>query len=48
MAAAGPSEVLASAVPVTLADGSGMAFDARGRHDLKGFDRPLELYALLS
>ena len=47
MAAAGPSEVLASAVPVTLSDGAGLRFDPRGPHDLKGFDRPLELYALV-
>jgi class 3 adenylate cyclase len=46
MAAAAPSEILASAVPVAIADGTELRFVARGPHQLKGFDRPLELYAL--
>jgi class 3 adenylate cyclase len=48
MALAGPSEVLASSTTVALADGAGLAFEDRGRHELKGLDRPLELHRLLA
>lgn len=47
MALAGPSEVLASAATVGLADGVGLSFENRGRHELKGLDRPIELHLLL-
>jgi class 3 adenylate cyclase len=47
MALAGPSEVFASAVTVGLADGSGLAFEARGSREIKGLDRPIEVYRLV-
>ncbi len=47
MALAGPSEVLASAVTVGLADGSGLAFEAKGSREIKGLDRPIEVYRLV-
>jgi class 3 adenylate cyclase len=46
MALAGPSEVFASALTVGLAEGSGLAFDSRGPQEVKGLDRPIELYRL--
>ena len=47
MSLAGPSEVLVSSSTRSLVDGSGMAFEPRGRHALKGFERPVEVEALL-
>ena len=47
MALAGPSEVFASAVTVGLADGSGLAFEAKGSREIKGLDRPIEVYRLV-
>lgn len=47
MALAGPSEVLASAITVGLADGSGLAFEARGAREVKGLARPVEVYRLV-
>ena len=46
MALAGPSEVYASAGTVGLADGSGLTFDPQGERDIKGFDRPIEVFKL--
>jgi class 3 adenylate cyclase len=46
MALAGPMEVYASALTVGLADGSGLAFEARGEREVKGLDRPIEVYRL--
>jgi class 3 adenylate cyclase len=46
MAAAGPGEVLASRTTRDLAVGSGLEFDPRGAHSLKGLAEPVELYAL--
>lgn len=46
MALGGPSEVLVSAVTRALAEGSGLRFEERGRHQLKGLDLPMELFAL--
>ena len=46
MALAGPSEVFASAVTVGLADGSGLAFEGQGHREVKGLDRPIEVYRL--
>ena len=43
MALAGASEVLASAIAVGLAEGSGLRFEDHGRHEVKGFDRPIEV-----
>ena len=47
MALAGPSEVFASAVTVGLADGSGLAFEGQGHREVKGLDRPIEVYRLI-
>ena len=46
MGSAGASEVFATAVTRTLAEGSGLRFEDRGRHELKGLESPLELYAV--
>ena len=46
MALAGPSEVLTSRITRTLVDGSGLRFEDRGSHAVKGFDEPIEVYAL--
>ncbi len=47
MGLAGPSEIIASAVTVGLADGSGLAFESRGSRQVKGLDRPIEVYRLV-
>ena len=47
MALAGPSEVVASAMTVGLADGSGLAFEGKGSREIKGLDRPIEVYRLV-
>jgi class 3 adenylate cyclase len=47
MALAGPSEVFASAMTVGLADGSGLAFESQGQREVKGLDRPIEVYRLV-
>jgi class 3 adenylate cyclase len=46
MGLAGPSEVLASSVTVGLADGSGLAFEGLGPREVKGLERPIEVYRL--
>ena len=46
MALAGASEVFASAMTVGLADGSGLAFESQGTKELKGLDRPIEVFRL--
>ncbi len=46
MALAGPSEVFASAAAVGLADGSDLAFEAQGQREVKGLERPIEVYRL--
>jgi class 3 adenylate cyclase len=46
MALAGPSDVFASAMPVGLTDGSGLAFEGRGAREVKGLERPIEVYRL--
>ena len=46
MALASPSEVLASSVTIGLADGSGLIFDSLGPREVKGLDRPIEVYRL--
>ena len=40
------SEVFACAITVGLADGSGLAFEGRGQREVKGLDRPIEVYRL--
>jgi class 3 adenylate cyclase len=42
---AGPSEVLVSSTVRDLVVGSGLVFDPRGEHDLKGVPGPWRLYA---
>jgi class 3 adenylate cyclase len=46
MALAGPSEVLTSELTRNLVAGSGLTFEERGAHDVKGFDQPITVYAL--
>jgi class 3 adenylate cyclase len=46
MALAGASEVYASSVTVGLADGSGLSFEDRGSHTVKGLERPVEVFRL--
>jgi class 3 adenylate cyclase len=46
MAAAHPSEVLASAVTRALAEGAGLRFEDRGSHSLKGLETPVQLFAV--
>jgi class 3 adenylate cyclase len=48
MALGGPSEVLASAVTRGLAEGSGLRLMGRGSYEVKGFERPIEVYQLES
>jgi class 3 adenylate cyclase len=48
MALAGPSEILTSAATRGLVEGSGLVFAERGTHELKGLDRPMEVFALAS
>jgi len=48
MALAGPGEVLISGVTRDLLAGSGLTFESRGRHELKGIDGDRELFALIS
>ena len=45
---AGPGEVLVSGVTRELLAGSGLAFESRGQHALKGIDGERELFALES
>jgi class 3 adenylate cyclase len=46
MALAGPRQVFASSATVGLADGNGLTFEARGSRDVKGLDRPIEVFEL--
>jgi class 3 adenylate cyclase len=46
MALAGHSEVLTSALTRNLVDGSGLQFEERGAHEVKGFDSPITVFAL--
>lgn len=48
MALAGPRDVLASSLTVGLAEGSGLAFEPHGRHDVKGFERAIEVFRLVT
>jgi class 3 adenylate cyclase len=47
MALAGRSEIFASAVTAGLADGSDLAFEGKGSHQVKGLDRPIEVCRLV-
>jgi class 3 adenylate cyclase/pimeloyl-ACP methyl ester carboxylesterase len=46
-AAAGPGEVLVSQTLKDLVAGSGLAFDDRGEHELKGLPEPKRLFAVI-
>ena len=46
-ALAGPSEVLVSAVTRDLLDGSGLTFEERGLHELKGLSGARPVFALV-
>ena len=46
-ALAGPGEVLVSSVTHDLLDGSGLAFEQRGVHELKGLSGPRPVFALV-
>ena len=48
LALAGPGEILASATTRDLVDGSGLAFEDRGRHELKGIVGAREVFALVT
>ena len=48
MSAAGPGEVLVSATTADLVAGSGITFESRGRHELKGIPGERELLAVVS
>ena len=45
-ALAGPGEVLVSGTTRDLLDGSGLRFDDRGQHELKGLDGKRQVFAL--
>ncbi len=47
MALADPSDVFASAMTVGLAEGSGLAFEPKGAREVKGLERPIEVYRLI-
>jgi class 3 adenylate cyclase len=47
-ALAGPDEILLSATTRDLVEGSDLAFEDRGLHDLKGILGPRRLFALVS
>jgi class 3 adenylate cyclase len=47
MAAAGPSEVLASSITCALAEGASLRCESRGARELKGIPAPMELFAVL-
>lgn len=46
ISAAQPSEVLASPITRALAEGANLGFEDRGFHELKGFETPIELFAV--
>ena len=46
-ALAGPGEVLVSSVTRDLLDGSGLMFEERGVHELKGLSGPRPVFALV-
>ena len=47
MALADPSAVFVSAITVGLAEGSGLDFESRGAREVKGLERPIEVYRLV-
>ena len=47
MALAGASQILVSSVARGLADGNGLTFRDAGSHEVKGFERPIEIAELI-
>ncbi len=47
MALGGASEVIVSSVTRGLVEGSGLRFEDRGHHAVKGLEQPMEVYALV-
>jgi class 3 adenylate cyclase len=48
MALASASEIIVSSVTRGLVEGSDLRFEERGRHAVKGVERPIEVYSLAS
>ena len=46
MALGGASEIIVSSVTRGLVEGSGLRFEERGRHQVKGLERPIEVFLL--
>jgi class 3 adenylate cyclase len=46
MAMADASEIIVSSVTRGLVEGSGLLFEKRGRHRLKGMEQPIEVFLL--
>lgn len=46
MSAAAPGEIVTSQLTRGLVEGSGLEFEARGAQSVKGFEHPIEMYAL--
>ena len=46
MALGGASEIVVSSVTRGLAEGSGLRFEERGHHQVKGLERPIEVFLL--
>jgi class 3 adenylate cyclase len=46
MALGGPSEIIVSAATRDLVEGSGLPFEERGRHQVKGLKQPIEVFLL--
>ena len=46
MALGQPSEIIVSSVTRGLAEGSGLRFHERGRHNVKGLEQPIEVFEL--
>ena len=42
----GASEIVVSSVTRDLVEGSELRFEDRGRHEVKGLSRPIEVFAL--
>ena len=47
MALAGASQAFASAMTIGLAEGSGLTFEGQGAKEVKGLERPIEVYRLV-
>jgi class 3 adenylate cyclase len=46
MALGGRSEVMVSSTTRGLVEGSGLRFEDRGRHQLKGLESPMDVFLL--